>query len=78
MTPTLVAMSHEIHTPMNAIPGYAELLSQENLMSQQSQCADITMDNSSQLVAVISDIMDITKHQKGNTNGSIAIHTAHG
>jgi signal transduction histidine kinase len=57
----LANMSHEIRTPMNAILGYADFLSQEKLTSQQNRCADIILDNSSQLLALINDIMDLSK-----------------
>lgn len=57
----LANMSHEIRTPMHAIIGYAEFLSRERLTSQQSRYADTILDNSRHLLALINDIMDLSK-----------------
>jgi len=57
----LANMSHEIRTPMNAILGYAEFLSQEGLTARQNQYAHVILDNSHHLLALINDILDLSK-----------------
>jgi signal transduction histidine kinase len=62
----LANMSHEIRTPMNSILGFAELLGEENLTgTERRQYIDIIQSGTSQLLSIISDIIDISKIQAG-------------
>jgi PAS domain S-box-containing protein len=61
----LANMSHEIRTPMNGIVGMANILRREGVTSKQAQRLD-TIDASAQhLLAVINDVLDISKIEAG-------------
>ncbi len=58
----LANMSHEIRTPMNAILGFAQLLMQEELSSNEMQkYIDIITNSGNHLLNIINDIIDISK-----------------
>ena len=58
-------MSHEIRTPMNGIVGMAHLLRREGVTPNQAKRLD-TIDASAQhLLAIINDILDISKIEAG-------------
>lgn len=64
-TTFLANMSHEIRTPMNAIIGFSELLLKMNLNQEvRSHVEDIRI-ASQNLLAIINDILDITKIESG-------------
>jgi len=55
-------ISHEIRTPMNAILGYADmLLDADNSPSQRLDCVKVIRRNGEHLLAIINDILDISK-----------------
>ncbi len=58
----LANMSHEIRTPMNSIVGFANLLSDLDLdESSRKEYAQRINRNSTRLIALISDIIDLAK-----------------
>ncbi|MDR3436013.1 response regulator [Telmatospirillum sp.] len=64
----LANMSHELRTPMNAVIGFAEVL-KDGLMGemtpQQKDCVVDIFDSGSHLLALINDILDLSKVEAG-------------
>mgnify|MGYP003693722321 CR=1 FL=1 len=59
-------MSHELRTPLNTVIGFAKLLGeQQKRRHQDGQVADLIRDAATHLLAVINDILDISKLQSG-------------
>ena len=61
----LANMSHEIRTPMNGILGFAQLLRDSNLPPPQQRHATHIMDAGASLLAIINDILDVSKIEAG-------------
>ncbi|TRZ98127.1 MAG: PAS domain S-box protein, partial [Rhodocyclaceae bacterium] len=61
----LANMSHEIRTPMNGILGMANILRREGVTPQQAQRLDTIDTSAKHLLAIISDILDISKIEAG-------------
>jgi hypothetical protein len=62
----LANMSHEIRTPMNAICGFSRLLERENIDGDKlKEYVDIINSNSTHLLGIINDIVDISKIESG-------------
>ena len=61
----LANMSHEIRTPMNAIMGIAQLMQEDTLSDQHKEYLNSIMYAGNNLVAIINDILDITKIEAG-------------
>jgi PAS domain S-box-containing protein len=77
----LANMSHEIRTPMNGIIGFSEFLMEPDLSyKKRVEYSRIVIDNSKLLLAIVNDILDISKieagivkinYEKVNINGLI-------
>lgn len=62
----LANMSHEIRTPMNAILGYAQILQRDNTVQpKHRQALDTIHKSGDHLLAMINDILDLTKIEAG-------------
>lgn len=61
----LANMSHEIRTPMNVIIGFSELLLKMELEEQARECVQDIKDSSENLLAIINDLLDISKIESG-------------
>lgn len=67
----LANMSHEIRTPMNAIIGFTDLLNQEDLESEtKDEYVELINSNSTHLLKLIDDIIDISKIEAGELSVS--------
>jgi PAS domain S-box-containing protein len=86
----LANMSHEIRTPMNGIMGMAQLLEYTNLSSKQKNYLEVIRNSSENLLAIINDILDLSKIEagmvetvreefclKGSFDDVVKLHIAH-
>jgi len=63
----LANMSHEIRTPLNAIIGFSEVLRNSSKIDTQSKKqSNIIHSSANSLLAIINDILDISKIESGN------------
>lgn len=64
----LANMSHEIRTPMTAILGYFELLQKHQAdRKRQYEFIDAIRRSSGHLLALINDVLDISKIEAGKS-----------
>lgn len=61
----LAMMSHEIRSPMNSVLAAVELLRNTPLGEQQRHYADLANNGAQSLLALIDDVLDITKLEAG-------------
>ncbi len=62
----LASVSHEMRTPLNAVIGYAGLLSGDTLDSRNQQYLRALQTGASQLLAVINDVLDFSRIEAGS------------
>jgi len=68
----LANISHEIRTPLNAIIGFSDILCKtKGLDIQTTKQAKIIQSSANSLLAIINDILDISKIESGNFDVSI-------
>ncbi len=61
----LANMSHEIRTPLNAVLGMSELMRDTPLSRQQQEYMEITQDSGHALLALVEDILDVSRIEAG-------------
>ncbi len=66
-TAFLANMSHEIRTPMNAIMGFSELILKMDISGPVYEYVSDIRNSSRNLLAIINDILDISKLDSGKT-----------
>ena len=64
----LANMSHEIRTPINGIIGFTDLLLKSSADATQIHHLDMIKKSSLNLLAIVNDILDITKIEAGELN----------
>lgn len=69
----LANMSHEIRTPMNGILGFADLLREPDIQSENQQLyLDIIEKSGIRMLNILNDIMDISRIESGQMAVSLA------
>ncbi len=61
----LASISHEIRTPLNGILGMAQALEDSGLRDEQSKLVSILSDSGRLLLAIINDVLDLSKIEAG-------------
>lgn len=64
----LANMSHEIRTPLGGILGFSELLENTELKQQQKDYAETIRKSATNLLAIIDDVLDLSKIESGKLN----------
>ncbi len=62
----LAVVSHEIRTPMNGILGMVQLLQNTSLTKSQNEYVDIMQKSGDTMMALLNDILDFEKIERGN------------
>lgn len=58
-------LSHEIRTPMNAIMGFTDIVLGTELNAEQRKCLTMVKNRASDLLVIISDILEISRIEAG-------------
>ena len=61
----LANMSHEIRTPLNGVLGMAQSLENDQLPPAQREKVEIILDSGKTLMAVLNDVLDLSKIEAG-------------
>jgi signal transduction histidine kinase/ActR/RegA family two-component response regulator len=67
----LSRVSHELRTPLNAILGFSELLTLGELAAEQRDWADMILKAGRHLLALLNDVLDISRIEGGNLSISV-------
>jgi signal transduction histidine kinase len=58
-------MSHEIRTPLNGVLGMAQSLEADELAPEQKEKVGVILDSGKSLMALLNDVLDLTKIEAG-------------
>jgi len=61
----LATVSHEVRTPLNGVIGMLSLLIDNNLTEDQRRRAGVALASAEDMLAIINDILDVTKLEAG-------------
>jgi len=61
----LANMSHEIRTPLNGVLGMAQALEADGLTPPQKEKVGVILDSGKSLMALLNDVLDLTKIEAG-------------
>ena len=61
----LANMSHEIRTPLNGVLGMAQALDADGLTPPQKEKVGVILDSGKSLMALLNDVLDLTKIEAG-------------
>lgn len=67
----LSRMSHELRTPMNAVLGFGQLLTMEDLSVRQRESVDQILRGGEHLVGLIDEVLDIARIESGRISLSL-------
>lgn len=74
----LANMSHEIRTPMNAVLGFSQLMRRDKgLTERQRQQLDIINSSGEHLLALINDVLEMSKVEAGRLSANLAAFDLH-
>jgi signal transduction histidine kinase/ActR/RegA family two-component response regulator len=68
----LANISHEIRTPLNGVLGMAQALDAEELSPPQKEKVGVILDSGKSLMALLNDVLDLTKIEAGKMEVSAA------
>ena len=71
-TQFLATMSHELRTPMNGVIGMAHVLRTTALDDAQSRHVDMMIQSADNMVAILNDILDLSKVEAGRLELELA------
>ena len=61
----IVNISHEIRSPMNSILGMTDLVLETGLTPKQRECLKVVADSATQLLGLLTDLLDFSKIETG-------------
>lgn len=68
----LATVSHELRTPLNGVIGAGELLRETTLTNEQTEFVDVVTSSGEMLLALINDVLDLSKFEAGKVELELA------